>query len=202
MTRTAPFAALALVASLCAACADRAPSAPAPSATGTVNAASAAGGDIYAFSAVPLGGGAPIPLAKYKGQVLLIANVAAHCGYTPQYRPLGEVERRYADRGLRVLGFVSDEFGKQAGTVDEIKTCSADASATFQQFAEIRVKKGPEQHPLFAWLTSQPGMADDVSWNFNKWLVGKKGELLARWPSKVEPDAPEVIAAIEKALAQ
>jgi glutathione peroxidase len=155
----------------------------------------------YSFSAAPLGSDAPVSLEKYQGKVLLVANTAAHCGYTPQYKPLGEVDRKYADRGLRVLGFVSDDFGHQAGTTDEVKACSLDNKATFDQFAEMHVKKGPDQHPLFAWLTSQPGQTGDVAWNFNKWLIGKSGEVLARWPSKVAPDAPEVTLAIEKALA-
>jgi len=155
-----------------------------------------------AFSAAPLGLTEPVSLAKYKGQVLLVANTAAHCGYTPQYKPLGEVDRKYKAKGFAVLGFVSDEFGHQAGTVSEIQACSLDNHATFDQFAEMHVKKGPEQHPLFAWLTSQPGKEGDVSWNFNKWLIGRDGQLIARWPSKVEPDGPEVTAAIEAALAK
>jgi glutathione peroxidase len=156
----------------------------------------------YSFSAVPLGQAQPVSLAKYQGKVLLIANTAAHCGYTPQYRPLGEIDRRFRERGFAVLGFVSDDFGHQAGTVDEVKACSLEHSTTFDQFAEIKVKRGPGQHPLFAWLTSQPGLVGDVTWNFNKWLIGKHGELVARWSSDVEPNAPEVVAAIEKALAR
>lgn len=156
--------------------------------------------DLYAFSAVPLVGGDPISLSRYKGDVLLVVNVAAHCGYTPQYRPLGELDRRYGPKGFHVLGFVSDEFGHQAGSVDEIKACSLDNKASFEQFAQIHVKKGPEQHPLFAWLTSQPAFPGDVGWNFNKWLIGKKGELVARWPSGVEPDGDVIRAAVEKAL--
>jgi glutathione peroxidase len=155
----------------------------------------------YSFSAAPLGSDTPVSLEKYQGKVLLVANTAAHCGYTPQYKPLGEVDRKYEGRGLRVLGFVSDDFGHQAGTTDEVKACSLDNKAAFDQFAEMHVKKGPDQHPLFAWLTSQPGQTGDVTWNFNKWLIGKSGEVLARWPSKVAPDAAEVTEAIEKALA-
>ncbi len=101
-----------------------------------------------------------------------------------------------------MLGFVSDDFGHQAGTVAEVQACSVEHHATFDQFAEVHVKKGPEQHPLFAWLTSQPGMEGDVKWNFNKFLVGKRGELLARWSSDVAPDSPEVAAAIESALSK
>jgi glutathione peroxidase len=156
----------------------------------------------HSFSAAPLGLTEPVSLARYQGKVLLVANTASHCGYTPQYTPLGDVDRKYKDRGFAVLGFVSDDFGHQAGSVDEIKACSLEHRATFDQFAEMHVKKGADQNPLFAWLTSQPGLAGDVKWNFNKWLIGKKGEVVARWSSDVAPDAPEVTSAIEAALAK
>jgi glutathione peroxidase len=157
--------------------------------------------NFFAFSAAPLGQKEPIALDRYKGQVLLVVNTAAHCGYTPQYKPLGELERRYAARGFHVLGFVSDEFGHQAGSVDELQSCSLKYRAEFPQFAEMHVKKGPQQNPLFQFLTSQKEFPGDVKWNFNKWLVGKQGELLARWGSDEAPDSPRITAAIEAALA-
>jgi glutathione peroxidase len=156
----------------------------------------------YSFSAAPLGLREPISLAKYQGKVLLVANTAAHCGYTPQYGPLGDVDRKYKDRGFAVVGFVSDDFGRQAGTVDELKACSLENRATFDQFSEMHAKKGADQHPLFAWLTSQPGFEGDVKWNFHKWLIGRKGEVLGRWPSATAPDGAEIAAAIEAALAK
>jgi glutathione peroxidase len=156
----------------------------------------------HSFSVAPLGLTEPVSLSRYKGEVILVANTAAHCGYTPQYKPLGEVDRRYRARGFRVLGFVSDDFGHQAGSVDEIKACSLDNRAEFDQFSQLHVKKGPEQHPLFAWLTSQPGLDGDVKWNFAKWLIGKNGEVIARWGSDAAPDGPEITAAIEGALAE
>ena len=156
----------------------------------------------HSFSAAPLGQTEPVSLAKYQGKVLLVANVAAHCGYTPQYTPLGAVERKYKDRGFAVVGFVSDDFGHQAGTVGEIEACSLDHKATFDQFSEMRALAGPDQHPLFAWLTSQPGFLGDVRWNFHKWLIGKNGEVLGRWGSKDAPDGPEITAAIEATLAK
>jgi len=154
------------------------------------------------FSAAPLGQTEPVSLSRYKGQVILVANTAAHCGYTPQYRPLGEVDRKYKARGFTVLGFVSDDFGHQAGTTDEVKACSLDNKASFDQFAQMHVKQGADQHPLFAWLTSQKGLEGDVKWNFNKWLIGKNGEVVARWPSGEAPDGPVITAAIEAALAK
>jgi glutathione peroxidase len=184
---------------LAAACTQREePRGPAPGAS----AAEAKTMSFHSFSAALLGQTEPVSLTKYQGKVLLVANTAAHCGYTPQYTPLGDVDRKYKDRGFAVVGFVSDDFGHQAGTTDEVKACSIEHHATFDQFAEMHVKKGAEQNPLFAWLTSQPKLDGDVKWNFNKWLVGKHGELLARWPSDVAPDAPEVTSAIEAALAK
>lgn len=156
--------------------------------------------DIYAFEAVPLSGGAPVSLAKYKGQVVLIVNVAAHCGYTPQYAPLGEIERKYGPKGFHVLGFVSDDFGRQGGTVEEVQSCSLENRATFDQFDTVGVKAGPGQHPLFAWLTTRPGKTGEAKWNFNKWLVGKDGKLIARWASGDAPDGAEITKAIEGAL--
>ncbi len=156
----------------------------------------------HSFSAAPLGVDAPVSLAKYKGKVLLVVNTAAHCGYTPQYKPLGEVHRKYKDRGFAVVGFVSDDFGHQAGTVDEIKACSLDNKADFDQFAEVHVKPGADQNPIFAWLTSQPELGGPVKWNFGKFLVGKDGQLIARWGSDAAPDGPEITKAIEAALAK
>ncbi len=195
---------------LAAACSQREdPRAPAPETPHSEAQSKGATGEgkttmttFHSFSAARLGLTEPVSLAAYQGKVLLVANTAAHCGYTPQYGPLGDVDRKYKDRGFAVLGFVSDDFGHQAGTVDEVKACSLEHRATFDQFAEMHVKKGPEQNPLFAWLTSQPGLDGDVKWNFNKFLVGKHGELVARWPSDVAPDGPEVTAAIEAALAK
>lgn len=156
----------------------------------------------HSFSAVPLGQSEAVPLSRYKGQVLLVVNTAAHCGYTPQYGPLGELERQYAGRGFLVLGFVSDDFGRQAGTVAELQACSREHRATFAQFAEVRIKKGPEQHPLFQWLTTQPGFIGEVAWNFNKFLIGRNGELLGRFSSDVAPQSPQITTAIDAALAK
>lgn len=158
--------------------------------------------NFHSFAAVPLGETEAVSLAKYKGQVLLVVNTAAHCGYTPQYGPLGELERKYAGRGFHVVGFVSDDFGRQAGTVAELVACSREHRATFDQFAEVKIKKGAEQHPLFRFLTTQPGLTGEVAWNFNKFLIGKSGELLARWSSDEAPQSPQITAAIEAALAK
>ena len=154
------------------------------------------------FSAVPFKATEPKSLAAYKGDVVLIVNTAANCGYTPQMGPLGELDQKYTAKHFRVVGFLSDDFGHQGGTSDEVTSCSLKYKATFDEYAHVHVKKGPEQHPLFAWLTSRPGLSADVSWNFNKWLVGRDGRLIARWSSDVEPGAAEIARAVEAALAK
>jgi glutathione peroxidase len=157
---------------------------------------------IYAFSAVPFQSTEPKSLRAYEGKVLLIVNTAANCGFTPQMGPLGELDKKYRDRRFQVVGFLSDDFGHQGGTTEEVKACGLKYDASFDEFAHIHVKKGPEQHPLFAYLTSRPEKDGDVSWNFNKWLIDRQGKLVARWPSETEPGSAEVTAAIEKELAK
>lgn len=139
-------------------------------------------------------------LADYKGQVLLVVNVASECGLTPQYERLEALHKQYRERGLRVLGFPANEFGAQEpGSNDQIKTfCEKNYGVTFDMFGKV-VVKGDGIHPLFAWLTKETG--GDIKWNFGKFLIGKNGEIVARFEPKTEPNDPEVTSAIEKALA-
>jgi len=140
-------------------------------------------------------------LADYKGRVLLVVNVASRCGLTPHYRGLEALNERFRSVGLRVLGFPANEFGAQEpGTNDEIaQFCTSQYGVTFDMFAKV-VAKGPGIHPLFSWLTEQTG--GDIEWNFAKFLIGKGGEVLARFDPRVEPQSPELVAAIEIALGQ
>ena len=143
-------------------------------------------------------------LKDYDGQVCLVVNVASQCGLTPHYRGLQQLHERYAERGLAVLGFPCNQFGSQEpGTENEIKSfCETRFGVTFPMFAKIDVN-GPARHPLYAYLTAQatqPDGAGDVKWNFAKFLVGKDGTLLARFGPQVEPTAPDLVGAIEKAL--
>jgi glutathione peroxidase len=194
--------AIALAAVLAGCTPTATPAKPEPTASSTpAKATETSSMTFYSFEAAPLGATEKVSLSKYKGTVLLVVNTAAHCGYTPQYTPLGEVDRKYGTKGFKVLGFVSDDFGHQGGSTEEVKSCSLEHKATFDQFATVGVKKGDGQHPLFAWLTTQPGKEGEAKWNFNKWLIGKKGELLARWPSDTAPDGSEISKAIEAALA-
>ncbi len=150
--------------------------------------------------------GTDVPLSKYQGKVLLIVNTASQCGLTPQYKALEADYEKYKDQGLEVLGFPANEFGKQEpGTNEEIKEfCSSKYKVTFPMFSKI-VVKGEGIHPLYDFLTSEktnPKFAGKIGWNFAKFLVNRKGEVIARFDPQVKPDSPEVIGAIEKALAE
>ncbi len=143
-------------------------------------------------------------LAPYRGKVVLVVNVASKCGFTKQYAGLQKLYEAYRERGLVLLGFPSNDFlGQEPGTNAEIQQfCTLNFGVTFPLFAKIKVK-GDDKHPLFGWLTDtvlHPGMGGEVSWNFNKFLVGRDGTLIARFGSRTTPDAAELTEAIEQAL--
>lgn len=142
-------------------------------------------------------------LSDYAGNVLLIVNVASYCGYTPQYTGLEKLNQKYKDSGLRILGFPSNDYGAQEpGTnADIMKFCTTNYGVTFELFDKVHAK-GSEQHPLYNRLTKAVNPPGDVSWNFEKFLIGKNGEIVARFKSGVKPDSPELIAAIEQELAK
>ncbi|MEB3237431.1 MAG: glutathione peroxidase [Candidatus Sericytochromatia bacterium] len=130
--------------------------------------------------------GKPATLAPYKGKVMLLVNTASQCGYTPQYEGLQQLHERFGARGLAVLGFPCNQFGGQEpGSAAEIsKFCSREYGVTFPMFAKIDVN-GPGTHPLYVWLKqAKPG---DISWNFGKFLVDRKGRVVARYGSSSEP---------------
>ena len=139
-------------------------------------------------------------LADYKGNVLLVVNVASECGLTPQYKGLEALHQKYGAKGLKVLGFPANEFGAQEpGSNDQIATfCTKNYGVSFDMFSKVKVK-GDGIDPLFAWLTKETG--GDIKWNFGKFLVGKNGEILKRFEPDVEPESADVTQAIEKALA-
>lgn len=141
-------------------------------------------------------------LGDYQGNVLLIVNVASKCGHTPQYAQLEALNRKYAERGLRVLGFPCNDFmGQEPGSIEEIQQfCSTKYDVTFDLFNKVHAK-GKEQAPLYAKLT-QVEPAGDISWNFEKFLVAKDGAVVGRFSPKTKPDAPEVVSAIERELAK
>lgn len=148
--------------------------------------------------------GEPQQLSTHAGKVLLIVNVASKCGLTGQYLGLTELQQRFGERGFTVLGFPCNQFmGQEPGTEAEIKAfCQSTYDVNFPMFAKIEVN-GDQRHPLYAHLTAQatqPAGPGDIQWNFEKFLVGRDGEVLARFSPKTAPEAPEVVAAIEKAL--
>jgi glutathione peroxidase len=143
--------------------------------------------------------GAKITLDAYKGQTLLIVNVASRCGYTPQYAGLEAMYRRHKEKGFVILGFPCDQFGHQEpGTETEIKQfCSNNYGVTFPMFSKIKVN-GPDAHPLYRHLTSRKkGLfgRSAIPWNFSKFLISREGEVVGRYAAR---DTPE---AIEKDLA-
>lgn len=150
--------------------------------------------------------GKNVNLAKYQGKVLLIVNTASLCGNTPQYAGLEEIYKKYRSRGFEILAFPANNFGQQEpGTNGEIQQfCTQKYDVTFPLFSKISVKR-PDQAPLYQFLTGKdtdPRFAGDITWNFEKFLVSRKGEVAARFAPKHKPTEPDVIAAIETALAE
>ena len=148
--------------------------------------------------------GADNLLADDKGKVTLMVNVASKCGLTPQYTGLEKMHEKYADRGFSVVGFPCNQFGEQEpGSPDEIATfCSTTYGVTFPLSEKIDVN-GDNRHPLYKQLTAvadAEGVDGDIRWNFEKFLVGRDGDVIARFSPMVDPAAPELVEAIEKAL--
>lgn len=150
--------------------------------------------------------GKPTSLSDYKGKVLLMVNTASNCGYTPQYNELEVIYQKYKSQGLVVLGFPSNDFGGQEpGTNEEIKKfCNikdGKYKISFPMFAKTNVKSEPK-NPIYSYLTEKANsaMSGPVKWNFEKFIISKKGELVARFPSRITPNAPGVVSAIEKEL--
>lgn len=147
--------------------------------------------------------GADTQLDAYRGKVLLIVNVASKCGYTRQYTGLEALHAKYKDQGLVVLGFPCNQFGGQEpGTEAEIaEFCSLKFDVRFPLFSKVEVN-GPGRHPLYTFLSGEgakfPGK---IGWNFNKFLVGADGQVIARYESKVAPESDELVKAVEAALA-
>ena len=163
-----------------------------------------AAGGIYTFTLNSIDG-QPSPLARYKGKVVLVVNVASQCGYTPQYSALEATYEKYKDQGLVILGFPANNFGAQEpGTNQEIKTfCTRKYSVTFPMYSKISVK-GADQAPLYVYLTTDTatGIRGEIKWNFTKFLVDRSGNVIQRFEPEITPDSKDVIAAIEKQLKQ
>lgn len=161
------------------------------------------GNPIYDFVADDIDG-TPRSLSAYKGKAVLVVNVASKCGFTYQYEGLEKLYQTYKDRGLVILGFPSNDFlGQEPGSEDEIKSfCTLTYGVSFPMFSKI-VVKGDKAHPLYKYLVSKETngkFGGAITWNFNKFLIGRDGTTLARFGSKDEPTGSSMVAAVEAAL--
>ena len=159
---------------------------------------------IYDFTMRDIDGN-DVSLETFRGKVVMVVNVASKCGFTGQYAGLQALYETHKDRGFAILGFPANDFlWQEPGSDSEIKQfCTLNYGVTFPMFAKIHVK-GRDQHPLYAYLTGKrtnPEFGGKITWNFNKFLVGRDGRIVARFGSRTKPDSPDVAAAIEKALA-
>ena len=157
-------------------------------------------GDAYRFEFGALDGGT-LPLAAWRGRPVLVVNTASFCGYTPQYRDLEALWRRYRERGLVVLGVPSNDFGQQEpGSATEIKQfCETNYQVDFPLTEKYRVV-GAGAHPFYRWAAEQLGEAGAPRWNFHKYLIGPDGRLAGAWPSQVGPLDPAIAGGIEAML--
>lgn len=160
-------------------------------------------GSVYDYTLKAIDG-QPQPLAAFKGQVLLMVNVASQCGYTPQYEGLEKLYETYKSQGFVIAGFPANNFGEQEpGSDAEIQLfCKSKYSVTFPMFSKISVK-GADQAPLYKFLTSpaaNPQTAGEIQWNFTKFLVSRNGVVIRRFEPEVEPLSKEIISAVEGAL--
>ncbi|AJE16418.1 glutathione peroxidase [Stutzerimonas balearica] len=151
---------------------------------------------------LPALGGGELPLSQYADRLLLVVNVASHCGLTPQYAGLEQLYQRYAGRGLVVLGIPCNQFaGQEPGSDEEIRSfCSLNYGVSFPLSAKLEVN-GPQRHPLYRLLAGEgadfPG---DITWNFEKFLVDTDGRVLGRFSPRTAPDDPALTQAVESAL--
>ena len=158
--------------------------------------------DLYGMSARSLTRGEVVPMCDFEGEALLFVNTAANCGFTPQFEALEQLHRQYQGRPLRVLGFLSNDFGNQGGSLEEVQQCTEQYMVTFEQFLHVGVTSNSRdgQHPVFAWLTTQSLSPGDIPWNFSKFLVSYDGELIGRWTHQVAPDNGAFLTAVEAAV--
>ena len=157
---------------------------------------------IYDFKVKAMDGSAK-NLSDFKGKVLLIVNTASHCGFTHQYSGLEKLYERYKDRGFVVLAFPANDFlGQEPGDDTTIKQfCELTYKTSFPLFSKISVK-GPQIAPLYQYLTTAAGFNGGITWNFNKFLVNRQGQVIARFGSKTDPMDPQLEEDVLRALAQ
>ncbi len=159
--------------------------------------------NLESFSALSIKG-VDLPLSIYQGKVVLVVNVASHCGFTGQYAGLEALYKDYGDEGFVVLGFPCDQFGHQEPANEDtiLMFCQSRYDVTFPLFSKLEVN-GPRAHPLFQWLkSSKPGLlgTEGIKWNFTKFLVGRDGQVIARYaptdtPQSLRPDIEQALLA-------
>jgi glutathione peroxidase len=159
-------------------------------------------GELYALSATKLTEGSDVPLCRFDGSVLMIVNVASHCGYTPQYAPLQALYAKYRAKGFYVLGFPSKSFNQESASDADVSAfCTNEYKITFPMFTIANVN-APNEQPVYTWLKGQPGFDADIPWNFEKWIITRHGKVAQRIAYTTSPDEPEVVSAIEAELAK
>ena len=170
-------------------------------AAGLLIGAPAMATNAYDFAFENIDGG-ELPLAQYKGKVVLVVNTASFCGFTPQYEGLENIYKEYKSKGLVVLGVPANNFGGQEpGTNAEIKKfCQGNYAVDFPMASKVSVV-GSDAHPFYKWAKEVLGVEKAPAWNFHKYLIDANGNLVASFPTRVVPDAPEIKAAINHALA-
>ena len=173
-----------------------------PQKTEGVHLVSTQAGSIYDFTLDDIDG-KPLPLNKFRGKVLLVVNTASFCGNTPQYDQLQTMYDKYQEKGLEILAFPANNFGQQEpGSNEEIKSfCYTKYSLTFPLFSKISVKGG-DKHPLYRYLTEQSPFPGEVEWNFQKYLVDRSGNVIARYHHRTKPLSDEIVRDVERTLAK
>ncbi len=174
-----------------------------------LTSSAAAADSVHNFKMKSLGG-EEVDFAQYKGKVLLIVNTASQCGLTPQYEQLQAMHEAYGDKGLVILGFPCNQFGKQEpGSADEISEfCTKNYGVKFAMFSKIEVN-GDDEAPLYSYLKAEAplpgkdsGTENNIRWNFEKFVVGKDGQVAGRFAPRTKPDAQEVTVLIDQELAE
>ncbi len=160
-------------------------------------------GSAYDYSFTTLSSGEALPLAQYKGKVLLIVNTASKCGFTKQYEGLQTLYDKYKDRGLVIIGVPSNDFGKQEpGSAEEIVSfCKLNYGVTFPMSSK-QIVSGDDAHPFYKWAHKTLGFGTAPKWNFHKYLIDKNGKLVDYFNSTTAPDSVNILGAVEKLLAE
>lgn len=167
----------------------------------TSHAAGAQPGSAYEYGFTTLTGNQPMPLAQYRGKVLLVVNTASECGFTPQYKGLEGLYEKYRERGLVVIGVPSNDFGGQEpGSREKIANfCQLNYGVSFPMASKVHVK-GDDAHPFYQWAREHFGLTGAPKWNFHKYLVDRNGNLVDYFHSVTKPESPRLVKAIEALL--